>query len=70
MPFTKHWRISNPAEGFRRLGYIYDDDATFKPHARDFEYTFDLDVVPLAAWLCLQCKTGAIRARYIGNTLP
>lgn len=39
----------NPAEGFKGLGYVYEDDASYDPKIRDFDYSFDASLIPLPA---------------------
>ena len=37
----------NPSEGFKKLGYMYADDASYTPRIRDLDYAFDPQLVPL-----------------------
>ena len=45
--FTEALTKVDVAKGFRKLGYMFTDDASFNPKIRDFECALDPDVVPV-----------------------
>ena len=37
----------SPMEGFKALGYVWENDAMYDPKIRDFDYKFDPALIPL-----------------------